>query len=304
MTEAKQLVDALVQGLTARLAFREQLLIDKVQDVIRKARMTGNLGSSRLRFAAANPFVHEARERAELASNYLKQARISWSARQLVEAESEIRSAVMELFGQNLQEAAILVAGIGAKLRAPDAIESGGQDAAAKNYWSALAATGRWATIGPLFQQETDTASRHAAAIVHATLAEIMQSARTEMLAKSPEDRSPFMITNNFAGAVAAVAQGSASIGLVTQINSQGNRDQLTELAAIITAARTELGSEGEKQTAAALEVVRAEAESDAPDWGAVKAMALRVYGFMERAGSSAAGGALLAYARGHGWVP
>jgi hypothetical protein len=112
------------------------------------------------------------------------------------------------------------------------------------------------------------------------------------------------MITNNFTGAVAAVAQGSASIGPVTQINSQDNRNQLAELAEIISAARAELGAEGAKQTAAALEVVQAEAESEAPDWGAVKAMALRVYGFMERAGSSAAGGALLAYARAHGWVP
>ncbi len=111
------------------------------------------------------------------------------------------------------------------------------------------------------------------------------------------------MITNNFAGAVAAVALGSASIGPLTQINTQRNRD-LTELARIISEARAELGVEGAKQTAAALEVVRAEAKSDAPDWGAVRAMALRVYGFMERAGSSAAGGALLAYARAHGWVP
>jgi hypothetical protein len=163
MTETKQLVDALSRGLKARLSFRKQLLIDTIQNVVREASMAGDLDSSRIRFAVANPFVHEAGERAELASSYLKQARMSWSARQLVEAESEIRSAVMELFEQNLREAEMLVAGICAKLKA---MEGGGQDVHAKSYYGPLVAEERWAAISPLFQQETDSASKNAAVIV------------------------------------------------------------------------------------------------------------------------------------------
>ncbi len=120
MTETKQLVEALSQGLKARLAFREQPLADAVQEVARKASMTQNRGSLSARLAVAHPFIHEARERAELVSNYLKQARMSWSARQLVEAERELRSSVMELFEQNLSEAEKLVARIGGIIREPE----------------------------------------------------------------------------------------------------------------------------------------------------------------------------------------
>ena len=128
-----------------------------------------------------------------------------------------------------------------------------------------------------------------------------MQAARTQIEAKEPADRPNFM--QIFNAPVGAVAQGEASIGSVTQTNSSDIREQLRELANLIGDARQELGAEGSAQIAAALGAVQAEAEAENPSVGMVKAALQRVVGFLERAGSGAAGGALLAYARLHGWL-
>jgi hypothetical protein len=138
--------------------------------------------------------------------------------------------------------------------------------------------------------------------MVQSTISGIVQAARTQIQAKGPIDRPLFMQV--FSGPVGAVAQGRASIGSVMQTNSPDMQNQLTELAKLIANARAELGAEGANETAAALAVVQAESESKTPDLGVVKAVALRVCSFIERAGSGAAGAALLAFARAKGWLP
>ena len=230
----------------------------------------------------ARHFHDEALRRADLTCDYLKEARMDWSPRQLLGAEGAIREAVLGAFKEDLAAAAALTAQIG-------------------TITQKRAQGGRRSGVAAAFDRETNRASESAVQIVESAISGIMQAARTQIEAKEPADRPNFM--QIFNAPVGAVAQGEASIGSVTQTNSSDIREQLRELANLIGDARQELGAEGSAQTAAALGAVQAEAEAENPSVGMVKAALQRVVGFLERAGSGAAGGALLAYARLHGWL-
>ena len=285
MSETEQLIAALRQSLAARLAFRRQPLIDAIQAVKSKATKNGNINSGRIGITIAVPYGEEARQRAELVCAYLKEARMEWSPSALIEAEDAIRSSVLGLFKENLSEAAQLVADMGTITQK-------------RNHGL------HWAAVAISYDNETNAASVTAVAMVQSAITEIVQSARTAVHARSREERPQFMFNNTFTGPIGGVAQGEASIGSISQSNSSAWPDQIKELARLILEARAELGSKGSKETAAALQVVEAEAGSEEPDWGIVRAATARVCGFLERAGSGAAGGALLAFARAHGWFP
>jgi hypothetical protein len=284
MSETAQLLRSLADGIKSRLGFRRGKLISAIKAVVGSATKSGHINSGVIGLAVARPFGEEVQQRAELVCGYLKEARMDWSPRQLLDAEDAFTVTVVDLVKKDLSEAAAMAAQIG-------------------TISEKRAAGGTWATVAVSFDNETNTASENAIRMVESTIIGIMQAARTQIEARGPKDRPLFM--QFFAGPVAAVAQGESSIGAVTQNNDLSeSREHLKELAQLIRQARAELGPEGDKQTAAALEMVQAEAESGAPDWGVVKAATVRVYGFLERAGSSAAEGALLAYLRAHGWVP
>jgi hypothetical protein len=210
---------------------------------------------------------------------------MSWSPRALVDAEPAIRGAVLDLFKQDLSEAAGLVADIGT------ITQKRSQGAP-------------WSGVAVSYDNESNLASKNAVAMVEAAVAEIVQSARVAMEAKTREDRPQYLITNTFTAPVGGVAQGQASIGFITQSNAATSRNQLEELVRLMSGALAEVGDTGAKETAPALQVVKAEAGSEHPDGGIIKAAIERVAGFVERAGSSAAGGAFLGFARAHGWLP
>ena len=199
----------------------------------------------------ARHFHDEALRRADLTCDYLKEARMDWSPRQLLGAEGAIREAVLGAFKEDLAAAAALTAQMG-------------------TITQKRAQGGRWSGVAAAFDRETNRASESAVQIVESAISGIMQAARTQIEAKEPADRPNFM--QIFNAPVGAVAQGEASIGSVTQTNSSDIREQLRELANLIGDARQELGAEGSAQTAAALGAVQAEAEAENPSVGMVKA--------------------------------
>jgi hypothetical protein len=99
--------------LLSKLEFRKTELTSSLHEAAGQARITGNVNSGRIGIVFAPVYEKEARIRAELLADCLRQSRESWAPAQIVAAKVEIRSAICELFKANLSEAAALSEQIG-----------------------------------------------------------------------------------------------------------------------------------------------------------------------------------------------
>jgi hypothetical protein len=108
VTDYKPLLASLTQLLSSRLAFRKANLVSGLQEVVSSAVKTGSIGNGRLGIVIAGVYEGEARCRAELIAEVLRQSRASWSPAQIVEADSTLRATVCDLFKADLSQAAAL----------------------------------------------------------------------------------------------------------------------------------------------------------------------------------------------------
>ena len=177
--------------------------------VMGNAIKSGNSGSGRLGIIVAGVYEQEAQSRAELITNELRQARSSWSPKQLVNAGPELRAAVSDLFKKNLAEAASL------------AEQIGGIQAKRHNQ--------QYAGVVTSFLNYSNDASRAAMSIVDAGINEILAAAANDLAAQGPAERPSYVFQNNFRGPVASVAQGTASVTAVSQHVGTATPEELAD---------------------------------------------------------------------------
>lgn len=199
----KPLLAALVQSLKARLQFRETNLGESLQNIISQAVKTGNLGNGRLGLWVAKAHEDEARIRAEIIVNDLRQARLSWSPKQIVEAQHELKTEVSDLFKNNLSQAASLAEQMGPLKNSSLAI------------------------VLESFREQSDKASKTAMSMVDAALSEVIAAASNDLTAQTLAERPSYV--NHFHGPVGAVAQGNSTVSQVRQENASSTPQELAE---------------------------------------------------------------------------
>jgi hypothetical protein len=212
VTDHRPLLASLTQLLNARLSFRRTNLISALQERVGHASKTGNLGSGRIGIVMAQVYEAEAQARAELVGDILRQSRLSWSPAQIVAAQSELRTAVCDLFKGNLSQAADLSEQVGT-------IKQKRQDPQTHN-----------AEIVRSFLDHTDQASTAALAMVEAVLSELVAAAANDIAAKTPAEHPTYI----FQGPVGSFAQGNASVGNVHQTVGTATLQELADAVAAI----------------------------------------------------------------------
>jgi hypothetical protein len=214
---SEQLLTSLAQYLKARLDFRRQNLIDAVKGVVTTFTKAGSIHNGRIGIAVAQAYEREARSRAEMIANDLRQARASWSAKQLVDSQQELKTCVSNLFKENLSEAASLAEQMGT-------IRNKRQN---PQLQSAVT----------LFLEISDRASKSALSMVVAVIDEIAAAAAHDMAVHDQAERPSYVYQNTFNAPVNAIAQGNASIGQATQTAGSLTAMELAESVAIIVRA-------------------------------------------------------------------
>jgi hypothetical protein len=208
------LLTSLVKQLEIGLAFRKQQIVTLVRPVIDDAVKAGALGSDRMVVAMATAYEAEAKERTDLIVKGIRQARSSWSPRQLVEARERLKGEISDLLTRDLQYAARLTCQVGGLID---------QIGVTKN--EAGLAT---------FMRSIEHVSQNSVAMVNAVIDEVAAAAENEMTATTSADRPSYVIQNTFNASVNAVAQGHAAITNATQTISSATPAELAETVATI----------------------------------------------------------------------
>jgi hypothetical protein len=194
------------------LTFREADLVEAVQSVISQFVKAGQNHGSRMGLYIAQAYEQEARQRAELIVDNLRLVRPSWSPTQLIDAQHDFRTIVLDLFKVNLSAAAQL------------AERMGGMQAKRQQ--------GQQGEVAA-FLNQTDRASKAAVAIVDAVISEIVAAAGNDIAARAPTDR-PSYIYQTFQGPVASVANAGASVAQVSQTVSAATPLEIAEAVATL----------------------------------------------------------------------
>lgn len=208
MADHKPLLVSLKQYLESRLAFRKANLTDALQKLMGQMIKAGHSGSGRMGIAVAQVYEEEAKNRAEQIVADLRQIRTSWSPKQLVDAEHELKKEISDLFKNDLSEAAALSKQIGG-------LQNRQQNSPAPILQS--------------FFDHSDMASKAAMSMVDATIGEIVAAARNDIAAQGPLERPSYVFQNTFNGSVGAVAQGGSTIGSVAQHSASATPQELAE---------------------------------------------------------------------------
>lgn len=208
------LLASLCSMLQARLAFRKAPLVANLQNLMAHATKTGNRQSSGTGFALAQIHEQEMYARAELITNELRQARSSWSPKQIVDSQKELKLKITDLFKANISQAAYLAAQIGG--------------------FHILGNQPTHIQMTASFMQYSDEASKVAVSMVEAAIEEIVAAAANDLVAHGPTERPSHLYQNTFHGPVASVAQGGSSVGNVNQEFESATPQQIAEVVATI----------------------------------------------------------------------
>ena len=233
------LLASLATILESRLAFREAALIESLQNLMGHATQTGQSG--RIGIALAQVYEQEARSRAEMVTNELRQARLSWSPKQIVDAQHALRAQISDLFKANLSQAAYLAEQIGRLQQ--------------------MRGSASFVPVVNSFLDYSDKASKTAVSMVDAVINEIVAAATNDMAARDTADRPSYIYQNTFHGPIASVAQGTASVGSVRQSVGSPTPQEIADAITALVNSLSSIGQDSAEVAQAQIELEKSEKE-------------------------------------------